>query len=470
MTRGYVGVAAAVLAVTASAHADAGAELRARLAELEAKSGRDDTRIAQLETRLAAIEKQSGRDWLTHERADEIRSLVEDVLADADTRTSLLAGPDTGYDDGAIIASRDGNWLLRTNMHMQQRFVFNNQSNSPSGDNTRWGFENARTKFIMTGHVVSPEWFYKVEIEVARLNTGLPTGESRTGLLDAYAGYDFGNGWKIGAGTFKAPLLREELVDSRFQMAVERSVTNYLYTGGRTDGIAVDYLGEQFHFTGSFNNGIDDGLYGGALNTGGGSAILSPTADFAFTARGEFLIEGEWDRFYDFTSPQGEDTAMMVGAAMHFQTPDADAAGVPDIDLLVLTADFTGQFNGWSTFGEVIFTNASPSAGSSVNTFSLIAQGSYYFTQEWEGFGRYEWSNLDTLSPNDVNIVTLGATRYFAGQNAKWTTDVGIGLDSIDYGAGVATGTAAAPVTGWRQDNPNSDGQVLIRSQLQILF
>ena len=46
-------------------------------------------RVADLESRLAAVEK--GDNWLTEQRANEVRGLVRDVLADADTRASLLA-------------------------------------------------------------------------------------------------------------------------------------------------------------------------------------------------------------------------------------------------------------------------------------------------------------------------------------------------------------------------------------------
>ena len=53
-----------------------------------------------------------GDNWMTEERAEEVRSLVRDVLADADTRASLLqSGMTAGYDDGFMIGSTDGNFL-----------------------------------------------------------------------------------------------------------------------------------------------------------------------------------------------------------------------------------------------------------------------------------------------------------------------------------------------------------------------
>ncbi|MHC5048904.1 MAG: hypothetical protein ACYTGY_20560, partial [Planctomycetota bacterium] len=126
MTRGMAALAA--LALTANGLGEPPDDLQARLAELEAKSARDDHRIAELESRLSSLEATESEGWLTEQRADEIRDLVEDVLVDADARASLLGGMTAGYDDGAVIASSDGNWLLRTNFQMQQRLAFNRQS------------------------------------------------------------------------------------------------------------------------------------------------------------------------------------------------------------------------------------------------------------------------------------------------------------------------------------------------------
>ena len=190
---------AATLTLTGGSFADT---------SVEAQNDELRSRIAQLEGRLANVEAQKSDNWLTERRAAEIRSVVEDVLADADTRSSMLAaGMTAGYDDGAVISSADGNWLLRTNLLLQTRFLFNNQDANPNGesDSTRWGFEVTRAKFSLTGNVVSPDWFYRIDIETSS-NAGV-IGDERTGVLDAYAGYDFGNGWKMYGGQFKAPLL-----------------------------------------------------------------------------------------------------------------------------------------------------------------------------------------------------------------------------------------------------------------------
>ncbi|MCZ6735185.1 MAG: hypothetical protein O7C65_05285, partial [Planctomycetota bacterium] len=96
---------------------------------------------------------------------------------------------------------------------------------------------------------------------------------------------------------------------------------------------------------------------------------------------------------------------------------------------------------------------------------AIVIQGGYYLSDNWELFGRYEWSDFDLVTvpaTEDLNIFTVGATRYFAGHNAKWTTDIGIGLDEVNV--------PPLAITGFRADTPGQDGQVVIRTQVQIMF
>ncbi len=438
-------------------------------------------RIAELESRLTSVEQQSDANWLTEQRADEIKSLVEDVLADADTRSSLLAqGMTAGYDNGAVIASADGNWSLRTNILMQTRFMIRSQDEAavpPTFDNTVWGFEVTRAKFMLTGNVVSPEWFYKLEIETsgnASASASGPAGtrvDARTGLEDAYIGYDYGNGWKVLAGNMKVPLLYEDLMQTQYQQAVERSVLTYMYTGGRSTGLAVDYMGDQFHVMGMWNNGISDGLYGGGVAGGVGTtnntpALVSDTS-VSFTVRGEWLAMGTWDQFKDYTSPQGDETGVMVGAAIHYQTAESDGlpVGLTDVELFTLAIDATAELGGGNVYVAFVYSDVSglgapgPPFGGSPWGFQV--GGGWYFAEDWELFGRYEYSDTDNLATDDLSIITGGVTKYFAGHNAKWTTDIGFGLDAVEFGV---------PVTGFNSEAPGDDGQFVLRTQLQIVF
>ena len=45
--------------------------------------------INELKAEIAALKSNQGEQWLTEQRADEIRGVVQDVLADSNTRSSF---------------------------------------------------------------------------------------------------------------------------------------------------------------------------------------------------------------------------------------------------------------------------------------------------------------------------------------------------------------------------------------------
>jgi hypothetical protein len=54
-----------------------------------------------MEAEIARLRAEKGDDWRTQQRAKQIRDLVQDVLADADTRATLLqSGATGGWDEG----------------------------------------------------------------------------------------------------------------------------------------------------------------------------------------------------------------------------------------------------------------------------------------------------------------------------------------------------------------------------------
>lgn len=447
---------AAVLTLTSGSLADTTQE--ANSTELKA-------RIAELESRLAAVEAKDG-DQLTEQRAAEVRAIVEETLADADTRASMLnQGMTAGYDDGFVISSTDGNWLLRTNFLMQQRFTFGYAEAQGAAPDGIWGFENTRSTFTLSGNVVSPDWFYKVEINLGTNGGGVAAGvpsvagaasgvpaDVRVGTLDAYAGYDMGNGFRIYGGQFKAPFLREEAVGSQYQLAVERSLVNYLFTAGRTDGVMVEYTQDKWRAMGSYNDGMRTQ----------GTAFGTQSTRMALSARFEYLAMGTWDQMEDFTSRPGEETGVLVGGALLAQRSQQDFAAVADTAFYGLTVDAQAEFGGANLFGSLIYMEVDNGGGvSNQTTWGFVLQGGYMFMETWEGFGRYEFADFDAAGGSDTSIITVGLTKYFEGHNAKLTTDVGFALDTVSFGV---------PIADYRTDVAGGDGQFVIRTQLQIAF
>jgi hypothetical protein len=253
-------------------------------------------------------------------------------------------------------------------------------------------------------------------------------------------------------GSMKLPFTREELVDAQYQLAVERSNVNYLFgtlAGGYADGLMVRYAGEQLQFMGMFSDGA---------NTGQSPWQVADT-EYAITARGEFKFSGNWDQFKDFSNTKADDSGVLLGAALHFQHGERGTAAI-ETDSVGFTADASLEFGGANLFGEFIWIDTETGAVDA-SPFGIVVQGGFFITDNWELFGRLEWADFDIPGSEDLTLFTLGATRYFSGHNAQWTTDVGFGFNEVQ---------AAAPITGWRVDAPGEDTQIVLRTQLQILF
>jgi hypothetical protein len=431
--------AAGVIAISAglTSPATADDEKDARIDELTAQ-------VAELETRLRAVEAPAGDNWLTEQRAEEIRGLVQDVLADADTRASLLqAGMTAGYDGGFMIGSADGNFSLKINGQIQARFIYNLQDNSPDDDN-RWGFELRRTKVKFKGHVVDESWQYAI-------NGAFNRSGGDYELEDGFIKKDLGDGWSVRGGQYKPPFLREELVSSSKQLAVERSLMNEEFNQDRAVGVEVAYKTDQFSVKAMYHNGF------ATRNT----SALTEDTEFAFTARGEMLLAGGWKQFKDFASWEGEETGFLLGAAIHFEKDEYGSATAGEEETFAWTIDGSAEFGGANVFAAIVGRHLDVA---NADQFGFVVQGGWFLVpDEWELFGRYEYGDLDTTGIEDLNVVTIGVNRYWSKHSLKWTTDIGFALDEIhdDWDSSGA---------GWREDGAGEDGQVVLRSQFQLLF
>jgi hypothetical protein len=98
---------------------------------------------------------------------------------------------------------------------------------------------------------------------------------------------------------------------------------------------------------------------------------------------------------------------------------------------LTWTIDGSLEGAGWNLFAYVVGNHTDPDVGSSMDQIGIVVQGGYYFTDDWEGFARYEWSDLDTPGLDDVSILTVGFNRYYAKHTLKWTTDLGYAFDAV---------------------------------------
>ena len=459
--------------------------------------------IAQLKAEVAQLKAQNGDKWLTEERAAEIKSLVKDVLADSETRSSLQGtGATAGYNNGFFISSADGNYKLNVSVLAQARFTWNYQqgkniptttggttSGTGNGVST-WAFENRRTSFGFSGNVVDPSFTYAVRLAYnSAIDPYTPTADAMV-LQEAWINKDLGNGVGIKIGQFKSPFMAESLRADGAQLTSERSVVDYYFSGGFTQGIMLSYSQDMFRAMGSYNNGPRS--QNGNWATGSNNSI-------SLAGRFEFKAMGSWSQFDTESSAKSDESGLLIGAAIQYYNNRGQSAGtasggyVPSvsspiyggsgfistgaIDWTVDAAFKSGGLSLNAAFVGANYGTAEDFAGEVTNesSYGMVVQGGYRFTDSLEAFGRWEWYNVANGANNvgsltgfdavDVNNILTFGVNVYAGSNIKWSTQYGISLSDVSNGFVNLNGA------GYQADaNTQSANQMNIITQLQIMF
>jgi hypothetical protein len=458
---------ALVGALTPGVLAGGGDALRAKIAELEASQRQTNLLLDSLQGELDRVRAESSDDWLSNERAEQIRGLVQDVLADADTRASLQGnGATSGYNKGFFIASADGNFKLTMNANMQFRFGWDHRD-QPVGNPTEtdlFGFTNQRTALIFKGHAFDPSITYFTQFMWA------PNYASS--LLDGWIGKTLDGGWSVKAGKFRVPFTREMLVNYTQQLAVDCSLMNYYLGIGRSQGLQATYQGDDVRFTAAAFEAFEPITGDGRLGPWGNTYD-----SIAFAGRVDWLASGSWGDVKDYTAFSPSETSVLLGAAVAYATLDQSLIGGNGQQHdLRFTADATANFDGGSVAAAFVLANLGDdplgNARERDTAMGFNVQGAMFLSDDVQAYARYEWANSQYAGDDDLSIVQVGVNYYLHGQNVKWTTDIGYSFNELPatYFNMVQGGlnNVGSALTGWTQDG--GDGQWLVRSQVQLAF
>lgn len=425
--------------------------------------------VAELRARLAQLETSQKDTWLTERRAEEVKGLVREVLADADTRASLMEhGVAAGHDgESFFLSSADGAYLLRVGGQIQFRYVYNHREGANSAgplgtDDDVAGFELSRTKLFFSGHVGSPKLTYAIGLQA-------DNGTETIFLDHAFIGYQWMDGMTIYGGESKAPFLREEMVSSSKQLAVERSLMNEFFTMGKVQGVWLVYEpGDNYKAYLALTDGAGSGEAGDAFGLATATKnFFGDASDFSITGRLDWRLEGEWSQWQDFSSWSGSGRSILLGAAVHYQVAETgdDQFSSPGVDEFVAwTVDGSFKQSGASLYVAAVGLHtggASPVTGG--DNYGVVAQAAYMVVpDELEPFVRWEYINPAFAS--EVNIVTAGANYYMNHHKAKATVDLmWVPGDTL---SGIGGSTAVGLLT----DAPGEENQVAFRAQFQMLF
>ena len=391
-----------------------------------------------------------------------------------------------------------------------------------------YGFEIRRAKLEFSGHFFDPSWQYATTLAYQQffgsnqLSPGYATGSNSTaGTLaggggvsggdnyaggfsveNAYIARDLGGGARLMVGQFKSPFLREWLISSKGQMAAERSIVTSLFNTGWTQGLQLDWQGDSLRAKASYNDGANNANMGATSGTsvesanGNGNLGVGFT-QWAFTGRVEWMPVGTWRQFEDYSSMRGEGAGLLLGAGVNWQRggqqqvifsgapSPTPGSGNADANFFTWTADATYEFGGASLSAAWMMNTsyAMINGAQSINSYGAQVQGAFFVTDTVELFARWEWMEtactatnsavpnivFDTASEAFVNnIGTVGANWYIHGPQLKFTTDVGVSWNPLIF----QTGLFGDNISGanYRQEGAGGGGQVVVRSQLQLLF
>ena len=432
---------------------------------------------------------------------DEVRSMVSEMLSDAETRSSLLQGGGmAGYDKGFMIGSADGNWKLKFNGLIQFRYIadFRDDANAvrPDGtappapvgavaaDDLANGFQLRKTRVVLSGNAINPNLTYKIAFES---NNGTAGGWIAN---DIYFGYKLDGGWAVRGGQYKSGFLKEELMSEAVTLPMERGMLNQVYSQGRSQGVGITYENEtsrcSFDFTDGFNSANTD--YNNPVQTVPNAPYPAGSeSEFAAAARGEWKWAGSWDALSDFTSKPGDAQAGSLGGAAYWQTgTQPNASG--DSNVWGATLDVQWEGNGWSVFAAGVYQNqrqAQFAPGTPIaNNYGFMVQGAYRWNETSEVFARWDDIIMDkdgggfvATSASNCNFLTFGYNHYFAGNNAKLTLDC---IYSCNDTTNLAANTSLtnSPNIGFDGTGPTNQGllgqtdggEFALRAQFQLAF
>ena len=126
--------------------------------------------IAALQTEMQQMRSERDRSWIDERQKEEVKALIEEVLADAETRGSFQneAGTLAGWDRGFYLASADDTFRLDIGGLLQFQYLISSADDPPTGDDVERGFVIHRGRLKFSGHVGNPDLNYFIQLESNR--------------------------------------------------------------------------------------------------------------------------------------------------------------------------------------------------------------------------------------------------------------------------------------------------------------
>ena len=424
------------------------------------QDGDVQAQIEALQAEVAQLRAEQDQGWLNERRAEEVKSLVREVLADAETRASLMEEGLVAGHDGShfFLASPDDAFLMEIAGQLQFRYIYNTQDDR---DEDVRGFQLRRTKINFSGYIADPKLGYDLTLAVNR-------DDGAVEVEDAVISYAVTENLEVLAGQFKLPFLRQELISSKRQLAADRALATEYFTLDRSQQVQLAYGSEAFKLFGAFSDGGDESY----------DEFTETDTEYAFTGRLDVKLSGEWDQAKDTTAWEKDDAmGLFLGAAAHYEATDEEA-GNDFGDTFAWTADALWNAYPFGVMGAVMGAHSDPDTGEGADAYGVVVEGGVHVTEQFEPFARWNWIDADGAELSELQAATVGFNYYFRKHRAKFTLDA-VWL----YDAGIADSNGDGEIndafSGLNQGalsdglgllGDDAEDELAVRAQFQLLF
>ncbi len=138
---------------------------------------------------------------------------------------------------GLVVESADGNFQLATHLRAQMLYSFG-QINADTNE-VEQQFQIRRARVAFTGHMLSKDITFKVELAISNRDMGSDAAVLNTPLLDWYFQLNHFRDFNLRLGVWKTSFNRERFLSSAQLQFVDRSIVNAEFNLDRNAGIEL---------------------------------------------------------------------------------------------------------------------------------------------------------------------------------------------------------------------------------------
>ncbi|NQY67792.1 MAG: FmdC precursor [Flavobacteriales bacterium] len=347
---------------------------------------------------------------------------------------------DSKFGKGIRIMAKDSSFTMKFSTRIQSLFegTTNISDDGTIGaSSSKFLVRRARLKF--GGYVYNPKVQYKIELGISNRDHGSPIPETKNSariILDAVVKWEFAKNTYLWVGQTKLPGNRERVISSQKLQFVDRSLLNSYYNLDRDMGIQLRNKWKAGNIV------IKEAL---SLSQGEGRNITAKNVGgYKYTGRVEVLPMGEFTSKGDYfgSDLKREDKPKLaIGVTYDYHDRATRQRGnqkdyMPETKTMYTTIiDAMFKYKGASVMLEYADRQAEGSAllygvyfpdmfyytGSGLN-----ASLGYLFKNNIEIAGRYTSirPDSDLFFESDINMYTLGMSKYVVGHSLKVQGDV----------------------------------------------